>query len=210
MLEQLCHELLTTDTASDLMTMKDGKKYVVAFASTTDIKPTRENHLTRLHSAVIVANATAGFFITTRGFTRDAEAYAATAPIKLVDGPKLIASIKRGMAGSAAPDSYKAMCRQCGEIVTHKLDRGEAVPCSNGHSVAPTIARAALVIQKRDDGSTSRTYTQPRQFTRREVNAHNSKYIARMKRRKPGVKNEPPATGPEIMPEPGAEHDAEF
>jgi hypothetical protein len=194
MLEQLGYELLTPETAADIVTMKDGNKYLIAFASTTDIAPTQLNHLTRLHSAVIDANAAAGFFITTRGFTRDAEAYAATAPLKLVDGPKLIASIKRGMEGTAAPDSYKAMCRQCGEIVQHQLDRAEAITCSTGHSVPPTIAKAALAVRKQEGGSTSRTYTQPRRYTRREVNAHNSKYIAKMKRKKPDAKNEPAET----------------
>jgi Restriction endonuclease len=201
MLEQLGYELLTSEMAADLVARKDGAKYVVALASTTEQTPTHQNQLTRLHSAVIAANATAGFFITTRGFTRDAEAYAATAPLKLVDGPKLIASIKRGMEGAAMPDSYKAMCRQCGEIVTHTLDRSEAIPCSSGHPVAPTIARATLVIRKQEGGSTSRTYTPPRQYTRREVNAHNSKYIAKMKRRKAKRSTaEPPEP-----PEPGAD-----
>jgi hypothetical protein len=41
------------------------------------------------------------------------------------------------------------MCRQCGEIVQHRLDQGEALPCGNGHLVAPTIARAALVPPKK-------------------------------------------------------------
>lgn len=204
MLEQLGYELLTPETGADILAMKDGAKYVVAFASTTELTPTHQNHITRLHSAVIAANASAGFFITTRGFTRDAEDYAATVPLKLVDGPKLVASIKRGMQGSAAPDRYKVMCRQCGEIITHQLGRAEAVPCGNGHPVAPTIARAALVVRRQEGGSTSRTYTQPRQYTRREVNAHNTKYIAKMKRRRPGAKNETPAAEPEPMPDPFA------
>ena len=108
------------------------------------------------------------------------------------------------MQGSAAPDRYKVMCRQCGEIITHQLGRAEAVPCGNGHPVAPTIARAALVVRRQEGGSTSRTYTQPRQYTRREVNAHNTKYIAKMKRRRPGAKNETPAAEPEPMPDPFA------
>lgn len=39
----------------------------------------------------------------------------------------------------------QAMCRQCGEIVQHRLDSDEARRCGNGHLVAPTIARAELV-----------------------------------------------------------------
>jgi hypothetical protein len=184
MLQRLDYELLTPETAADLLAIKDGQKYVIAFAPTLDPLPTQANHLTRLHSIVIGNNAVAGFFITTRGFSRDAEAYAATAPLKLVDGPKLVASIKRSMAAVPKPDSYKAMCHQCGEIVTHRLGCTEAVQCRNGHSVAPTIASAALAVRTQEGGSTSRTYQPPRRYTRREVNAHNAKYIARMKRKR--------------------------
>jgi len=186
--------------------MKDGKKYVVAFATPTDLAPTPLGHLTRLHSVVVASNAAAGFYITPRGFTLDAEAYAATAPLKLVDGPKLVASIKRSMEGVTMPDSYQAMCRQCGEILQHRLDQADAIPCRNGHPVAPTIARAALVMQKQEGGSTSsRTYTPPRRYSRQEVRAHNAKYQARMRKRKP----KSAAPSPE-MPEPGPEYDGEL
>jgi hypothetical protein len=117
MLERLGYELLTPETARDMQATKEGRKYVVTFASTMDPLPTQANHLTRLHQAINATNAAGGFYVTTRGFSRDAEAYAATAPIRLVNGPKLVASIKRSMESTPAPDSYKAMCRQCGEIV---------------------------------------------------------------------------------------------
>jgi hypothetical protein len=187
MLERLGYQLLTPETASDLLIAKDGKKYVVAFAPPNDFAPTPVGHLSRLHSAVVAAGAAAGFFITPRGFTRDAEAYAATAPLKLVDGPKLIASIERGikMAGVTLPDTYKAICRQCGDIVQHPIGGADAIPCVNGHPVAPTIARAALVIRRPENGSASRTYDPPRRYSRQEVRAHNAKYQARMRKRKP-------------------------
>jgi hypothetical protein len=138
-----------------------------------------------------------------RGFTHDAETYATTAPLKLVDGPKLAASIKRSLGNATMPESYRAMCRQCGEIVQHTLDRAEAIPCRNGDPVAPTIARASLVMQKREGGSTgSRTYTPPKRYSRQEVRAHNAKYQARMRKRKPQTA----APSPD-MPEPGPEHD---
>jgi hypothetical protein len=193
MLERLGYELLTPETATDLLAIKDGKKYLVAFASTSDLSPVQANHLTQLHSAIVTNNAAAGFYVTTRGFSRDAEAYAATAPIKLVDGPKLVASIKRSMEGMPTLDSYRAMCRQCGEIVTHRLDRGEAVACSNGHAVPPTIAQAALAVRVQAGGSISRTYEPPHRYTRREVNAHNAKYIRRMQKKKPATPKEPAA-----------------
>lgn len=204
MLERLGYELLTHETAADLVMIKDGKKYVVAFATPTDLAPTPLGHLTRLHSVVVASNAAAGFYITPRGLTLDAEAFARTAPIKLVDGPKLVASIKRSMEGVTMPNSYQAICRQCGEIVQHRLDHAEAIPCRNGHPVAPTIAHAALVMPKQEGGSTiSSTYTPPRRYSRQEVRAHNTKYQARMRK--------PRAAGlsPE-MPELGPKYDGEF
>jgi hypothetical protein len=68
----------------------------------------------------------------------------------------------------------------------------EAVRCTSGHPVAPTIARAALDVGARPGGSTSRTYEPPRPYSRREINAHNAKYIARKKKEwKPAAAKEP-------------------
>jgi len=199
-LERLGYELLTPETAADLLIMKDGKKYVAAFAPANDFAPTPIGHLARLHSAVVAAGGAGGFFITPRGFTRDAEAYAATAPLKLIDGPKLIAEIKRGieMAGIAIPDSYKAMCHHCGDIVKHPIAGATVLPCVNGHPVAPAIARAALVVRRPENGSTSRTYEPPRHYSRQEVRANNAKYQARMRKRKtqPAPESEIAQTGP--------------
>jgi hypothetical protein len=185
--------LLTPETADDLLAIKDGEKCVVAFAATSDPLPTQANYLTQLHRVIIGTNAVRGFYVTTRGFSRDAEGYAKTAPIKMVDGPKLVASIKRSMESMPVPHTYKAICRQCGAIVTHRLDQSEAIPCKSGHPVAPTIAHAALAAGARPDGSTSRTYEPPPRYTRREVNAHNAKYTARMRKRRPPTPKEPAA-----------------
>jgi Restriction endonuclease len=200
MLDRLGYELLTPETAADFVIIKDGKKYLVAFAPPNEVAPTPVSHITRLHAAVTAAGAAGGFFVTPRGFTRDAEAYAATAPLKLVDGLKLIASIERGikLAGVTVPDTYKAMCRQCGDIVKHPIRGAAAIPCVNGHPVAPTIARAALVIRRPENGSTSRTYDPPHRYSRQEVRAHNAKYQARMRKRKtqPAPESEFAQTGP--------------
>ena len=192
MLERRGYQLLTPETADDLLAIKDGEKCVVAFASTSDPAPVQANHMIELHRVVTDTNAAKGFYVTTRGFSRNAEAYAKTAPLTMVDGPQLVAAIKRSMEGLPAPDSYKAMCRQCGAIVTHRLDRTEAITCKSGHPVAPPIARAALDVGARPGGSTSRTYEPPRPYSRREINAHNAKYIARKKKeRKPAAAKDP-------------------
>ena len=68
MLERFGYELLTSENAGDLMATKDGKKYVVAFATPTDIAPTPLGPIIRLHSVVVAANAVAGFFISASTF----------------------------------------------------------------------------------------------------------------------------------------------
>jgi hypothetical protein len=75
-----------------------------------------------------------------RGFTGDAQAFADSAPIELIDGPALIRALQRSRKGTLFPQTYRAMCRQCGDIVQHRLDSDEARRCGSGHFVAPTIA----------------------------------------------------------------------
>jgi hypothetical protein len=175
MLERLGYLVIAEASAHDLVVTKDGRKHIVACATPADPEPTRTRDLARLHDAVVAANAHSGFFVTTRGFTTEAEQYAETAPIKLVDGRQLVAAMKRSKARLAWPHAYKAMCRQCGEIVQHQLDQAEALPCGQGHLVAPTIARAALVRPKRaaPDQSDPTPTPSVQPLTRRQIRAHN-------------------------------------
>jgi hypothetical protein len=41
--------------------------------------------------------------------------------------------------------TYKATCRQCGDIVQHRLGNDEALRCRNDHFVPPPIARDAII-----------------------------------------------------------------
>jgi hypothetical protein len=143
MLERLGHALVSS--VNDIVTTKQGRKYVTACATPTEQPPTKAPALKRLHDAIIAANAARGFYVTPRSFTPEAEHYAASAPIDLVDGRLLIRAMHRSRKGVLLPASYKAMCCQCGDLVQHRLDHDQALPCRNGHLVAPTIARAALV-----------------------------------------------------------------
>ena len=145
MMERLGHSLVTDPSAADLVTIKDGEKFIVACARPGDLAATPRRDLARLHDAVVAANAKAGLFITPRGFTGDAVEYAAAAPVRLIDGEMLVRLMQRSLRGVAPAETYKAMCRQCGDVVEHSIDKGEALPCSSGHLIPPTIARAALI-----------------------------------------------------------------
>lgn len=144
MLERLGYTVITNPGVHDFAVARESRKYIVACASPADARPTKTVALVRLHDAVVAATAVAGFYVTTRDFTPAARDYAATTPIRLVTGAQLAASIRKSKADMPLPETYKAMCRQCGDVVRHRLDRAEALPCANGHPVAPTIARAAL------------------------------------------------------------------
>jgi hypothetical protein len=58
---------------------------------------------------------------------------------------RLVSTLNRSRKGVLLPQTYKAMCRQCGEIVQDRLGNDEALRCRNEHFVAPTIARDTIV-----------------------------------------------------------------
>src|ERR1700761_7244429 len=64
MLERLGHSVVSS--VSDIVTTKQGRKYITACATPTDHTPTKAPALRRLHDAVIAGNAARGFYVTPR------------------------------------------------------------------------------------------------------------------------------------------------
>jgi hypothetical protein len=195
MLERLGHTVISS--VSDVVTIKDGRKYITACATPTDPAPTKTPALRRLHDAIVAGNAARGFYVTPRSFTSGAEHYAASAPIDLVDSRLLIRSMHRSRKGMLLPADYRAMCCQCGDIVQHRLDQSEARPCCNGHLVAPTIARAALVPYRASLAQPGAAANAPKPARiikplnmslkaqhRRKIRAHNNQMRARVSKQR--------------------------
>jgi hypothetical protein len=195
MLERLGHTVVSSVT--DIVTTKDGRKYVTSCATPIDQAPTKTPALRRLHDVIVASNAARGFYVTPRSFTPEAEHYAASAPIDLVDGRLLIRSMHRSRKGMLLPASYNAMCCQCGETVQHRLDKDEALPCRNGHLVAPTIARAVVVPHRAPLAQPGAAAKAPkparvskplnmslRAHRRRKIRAHNNQLRARVSKRR--------------------------
>ena len=182
MWERLGHTVITSPSASEIVTTKGERKFVTMCANPTDLTPTGSGAVRRLRDRVVAVSAERGFYVTPRSFTADAQHFAATAPVQLIDGPALIRALHRSRKGMLLPQNYKAMCRQCGDIVQHLLDNDEAKRCASGHFVAPTIARAELVKPRSAASATADASPKPapRPLTRREIKAHNHKYHARM------------------------------
>src|SRR4051794_38277864 len=145
MWERLGHTVITSPSASEIVTLKGERKFVTLCANRTDLAPTGIGAVRRLRDRVVAISAEQGFYVTPRSFTAEAQHFAATAPVQLIDGPALIRALHRSRKGMLLPQSYKAMCRQCGDVVQHPLGNDEAKRCSNAHFVAPTIAHAELV-----------------------------------------------------------------
>ena len=145
MWERLGHDIITSPAAAELVTIKGDRKFITMCANPVDLAPTGTAALRRLRDRVVAASAERGFFVSVRGFTAEALHYAEAAPVELIDSAALIQALHRSRKGMSLPPTYKAMCRQCGEIVQHRLDSDAAKRCGNGHFVAPTIARPDLI-----------------------------------------------------------------
>ena len=120
MLERLGYVHHATGDTGDLIVSKDDRKLVVACAKPPE--PIRPQAIACLHEAILRTAAAAGFYVTARHFEPDAIGYAAGLPITLVEGDKLVASMRRSKAGIDPPDAYKAMCKLCGAVVEHRLN----------------------------------------------------------------------------------------
>lgn len=181
MWQRFGHEIITGPAMAELVTTKDGRKFISACVPAAD-PITRD--IAYLHQAVIDAKADHGFYITPRSFSAETRAYADSGtPIDLIDGALLIEALYRSLQGAKLPLHYKAMCGRCGGIVQHTLGVGEARPCGDGHAVAPTIARAMIIRPEAPATAADAAKPAPRPYSRREIRAHNYKYEARMMRK---------------------------
>jgi len=146
MWERLGHEVITNpDDAAELVHRMGARKFITACANPSDATPTRSAAIRHLRDRVVAASAERGFFFSVHGFTAEALHYAEAAPVQSVDCAQLVRELRRSREGMKLPQTYKAMCRQCGDIVQHRIDRKETLPCENGHPVAPPISRADLI-----------------------------------------------------------------
>jgi Restriction endonuclease len=180
MWQRLEHDIITSPDAAELVTVKGERKFITVCTNPADPTTTGTAALRRLRDRVVAASAERGFYVSVRGFTDEARYYAETAPVQLIDSAALIRALHRSRKGMQLPKSYKAMCRQCGDIVQHRLSSDEAKRCGNGHFVAPTLARAEFVRPRQPGPGHLVTGPAMRPLSRREIRAHNCKYEARM------------------------------
>lgn len=137
MWERQGHDIITGPDAAELVHTKGERKFITVCANPADLAQTGTATLRRLRERVVASSAERGFFFAVRGFTAEARQYAKAAPVQSVDCTRLVRALRSSREGMELPETYKAVCRQCGDIVEHRLDSGKPKPCGNGHSVAP-------------------------------------------------------------------------
>ena len=145
MWERIGQQVITSPDAAELVHLKGKRKFISVCANPSVPAPARSAAIRHLRDRVVAASAERGFYFSVHGFTAEALDYADTAPVQLVDCAQLFRAVESSREGMQLPETYKAMCRQCGDIVQHRPDRKEPLPCENGHPVAPTIALRDLI-----------------------------------------------------------------
>ncbi|MBR0793971.1 restriction endonuclease [Bradyrhizobium jicamae] len=130
----------TKDGGRDAILTKDGVKYLVECKKYGDGLTSSRPDLQKFHSAIMSDKAKSGFFVTSGTFTKDAIDWAAKHPVvDLVDSHKLVDLMFASKPAASGDDSYQSACKNCGDIVTHRLRAPLDVVCSKGHVVSPPL-----------------------------------------------------------------------
>ena len=125
MFERLGYEVRQTaysnDGGRDAILTKNGHTYLVECKRYAEDGLSGRPDLQKFHSAIITDDATSGFFVTAGRFTQEAIKFAATVPIKLIDQEALVRMMFDSKPAAADDDTYRSMCRQCEDVVSHRL-----------------------------------------------------------------------------------------
>jgi HJR/Mrr/RecB family endonuclease len=133
------------DRGRDAIMTKSGQTYLLECKRYKKGGLSGRPDLQKFHSAMVSDKATKGFFVTTGSPTQDAKEFAQQVSIELVYGKKLLQFILESKKGVSAEDSYRIMCLECGDCVTHRLQNMAPALCQSGHTVLPTLDYAAII-----------------------------------------------------------------
>ena len=132
------------DHGRDAILWKNGGKFLLECKRYADGAVSGRRDLQILHSNIVTDRAVAGFFVTAGGFTKDAVEFACTHCIELIDRTQLARLMLESKAASV-DESYRSMCRQCGDVVWHQLRVPRLERCRVGHDVEPTLDRSTVL-----------------------------------------------------------------
>jgi restriction system protein len=142
---------MTNDFGRDLILKKDGKKTFVECKRYDRDTPIGRRALQLCYGVIVNMKADAGIFVTTSRFAQTAVNFAGETGIKLIDGYELVALMAQAYPGDGSADEYRAMCRECGDIVLFNLrEPVEEIGCRNSHMVkndSPDSLKIKLIAE---------------------------------------------------------------
>ncbi len=138
---------LSNDFGRDLILTKDGKTTFVECKRYARDKPIGRPALQKFYAAIVTMQADAGIVVTTSNFASTAEKFALENNIVLIDGAKLLKLMAQAFPRSSEADTYRQMCRRCGDVVTFDLRKADMkLTCRNEHSVSRDLSKDLLLI----------------------------------------------------------------
>jgi hypothetical protein len=117
MLERFGHAIISNPEASELVSTKNGQKFITACAKPSELTPTGIRDLARQHDAGDRRQCTARIFhhrAQLHGRGREIRGERTARPLRRRPAYQILNQSRKGVL---LPQTYKAMCRQCGKIV---------------------------------------------------------------------------------------------
>ena len=142
---------MTNDFGRDLILRKDGKTGFVECKRYDKDMSIGRRPLQQFYGVIVNMHADFGIFVTTSYFAKTAVAFAGETDIQLVDGYALAEKMVVAFPGEGSADEYRAMCRDCEDIVVFNLrDPVPEIMCRNGHLVkndSPDSLKIRLIAE---------------------------------------------------------------
>jgi hypothetical protein len=88
MRERLGHTVINSLAAREIVTIKGERKFITMYTNPSAPDATRSGAVWQLRDRVVAASAERGFYVSVRRFTAEAQQFADTAPIQLIDGSR--------------------------------------------------------------------------------------------------------------------------
>jgi hypothetical protein len=143
MFERLGFEVEQTpyvsDHGRDAIMYHDGNKILLECKRYGEETTSDRPQLQIFHSAIVSDRAAAGFFVTTGRVTSGAIEFAKNSSITIISGNSLRETYFNSLGSMAAPPTYSALCRECGEEITLNVSAQSSARCSRGHVVTAPI-----------------------------------------------------------------------
>ena len=139
----------SNDAGVDIRLQKDGKSYVVQCKRFRRENLVGRPDLQKFLGVIVSGQHDGGYFVTTSDFSSQAIAFAKSNAIHLIDGNELVRLMIEAF-GEQELLEYRALCKECGEVVKFNLHTPAQVICPNNHSVFNDFDSSWFLVASED------------------------------------------------------------